>query len=138
MKSINSVEEFVRLLESPDYATQESAVLLPISDEAWQQILRSDAWIRQAGADNKTVRSDRLLDLVHDPDVRVRRAVCNRRAADARVLSLLVHDVCDSIRVGVAGNPRTPDHILQILLNDSWEEIRVRARRQLSSRGIEM
>ncbi len=81
-----------------------------------------DSRLREAAL--PTTPAARLMQLAHDPDWRVRKAVASQQRAPASVLNVLASDKDARVRAALAHNLRAPVKATMSLVRDPSEDVR--------------
>jgi hypothetical protein len=132
--TIESAEEFVRLVTSGSAAERKRAAWADAPEAVWREVIEK-AEMRFWVAHNRTVPVEVLRVLATDEDWRVRDRIASRRACPPEILTLLSKDGHEAVLSTIAGHPHTPTAVLERLANHPWSQITEKALRQLSQRN---
>jgi len=132
---IETVAEFVRLVESDDPDERRRSAWEAALPQVWKSLVENHPEMRFWVAGNRTVPDVILRILAIDPEWRVRHRVASRKSCPSDILELLSNDTHDSIVSLVAGHPNTPSSALRRLARYPWDQVSKKATRQLSERG---
>lgn len=133
---IESANEFIELVDSSDPSDRKRWKNEEAPVEVWLDIVRNYPHMRFAVVGNRVVPCEVLLEMVDDPDRRVRMEIALKRQAGSEILEMLSWDHHDSVLLAVAGNENTPTVALHRLAGATWGKVRERALRQLEARGV--
>jgi HEAT repeat protein len=131
---IETVAEFVRLVESGDSAERKRSAWEDAPTSVWLELVNDHSTMRFWVANNRTVPNEVLRILAHDTDWRVRNRVASKASCPEDILELLSSDDHDSVVSSVAGHPHTSSDALRRLATHEWEQVRAKAIRQLAER----
>ncbi|HCT78361.1 MAG TPA: hypothetical protein DGG94_19715 [Micromonosporaceae bacterium] len=132
---IETVQEFIRLVNSADSADRKRAAWEEAQSSVWLTLIENHPEMRFWVAHNRTVPDDVLRKLASDLDWRVRDRIATKNACPSQILELLSHDENEAVASTVAGHPNTPTSALQGLERHPSGNVREKASRQLSKRG---
>ncbi|MDX6019778.1 hypothetical protein SIL08_05705 [Scandinavium sp. V105_16] len=113
MNNINSVEEFLELINSDDPANRMRSGTESASLSVWLNIIEKYPEFKVWVARNRTVPKEVIGILCVDPDPIVRHAISIKYPLDIEVYSKLAEDKDESIRSSLAYNRGFPIFLLK-------------------------
>ena len=128
---IESVEEFIALVNDPDPLVRARLRESVAPTELWLMILESAPDQASLVAMNKTLPDEVLGWLVTHGDARARHLVAMKRKLPTNVLRQLAQDPDDGVRLAVAQRRNLSPEIVGMLRGDSWAAVRENADRRL-------
>lgn len=120
---IESVQEFVSLLESKDPNQKDRIRYEDAPEKVWLEILENYPEYTSAVVLNKTVPIGVLRYLSKNPDARVRWEVAMKRKLDIALFEELSSDPDDTVRERIAYNKKAPKHVIEKLANDPVQRV---------------
>ncbi len=105
---IETVDEFIRLVESDDPAERRRAAWEGAGFGVWMTLVADHPEMRFWVAHNRTITSEVMQALVSDEDWRVRYRIATKNSCPSDILEILSHDSHDAVASAVAGHPNTP------------------------------
>lgn len=132
---IETVDEFIRLVESDDPAERRRAAWEGADLRVWMTLVADHPEMRFWVAHNRTIPSEVMQELASDEDWRVRDRIATKNSCPSDILEILSHDSHDAVASAVAGHPNTPSSALRRLAEYPWDEVRNKAIQQLANRG---
>jgi hypothetical protein len=120
---IESIEEFIRLVNSEKKEEYQRARTEEASEDVWMAIIDKYCDLRLDVVRNKTVPLSILKRLAADNDSIVRSEVASKRKATPELLLKLSSDDESIVRFAVACNKSTPKRILELMVDDDYDEV---------------
>ena len=132
---IETVDEFIRLVESDDPAERRRAAWEAADLQVWMTLVTEHPEMRFWVAHNRTIPQEVMQVLAADEDWRVRDRIATKNSCPSDILETLSSDSHDAVASAVAGHPNTPISALRRLAKYPWEQVSSKAIRQLADRG---
>lgn len=132
---VNSVEEFLNILDSDEELGTNESRLCHAPDNVWRQIIIEHPELKRWVAWNKTISYTILEILSEDNDPEIRWWIASKTKISIGLLERFSKDSNSSIRERIVFNSFTPVHILKELSLDTDADIAENARRRLIERN---
>jgi len=131
---IDSLEQYVSILESEDNSVRRIAATCDTTAEVWTDILSRRPDLASEVAMNKQLPKCVVDMLIQNNNADVRCAVAMKRSLDSSQFEILAEDGEDSVRIMIANNKKTPVSLLELLQHDSCNRVSLAASNQLRNR----
>ncbi len=131
---IESLEEYISILEDSDSLLNRRAANDAASKETWELILHKRPDLADSVAFNKKLPREIVDQLITHEAARVRSIVAMKRILTEDQFLELANDTDESVRIMIANNRKTPTRILEQLRFDSCELVKSAALSRLANR----